>query len=99
MLTLIRSHENRKHNLRYACHLCHKAFGLRTDLERHKVTKHTNELGQKPAKVFKCSNADCWTPEKEYYRKDNFMRHTRRCKKVEGNIEVEMQANEGSVNK
>lgn len=92
MLTSTRNHENRKHNLRYACQHCNAAFGLRADLERHKVTKHTKELSQKPAKVFMCPNAECSTPDKEYFRKDNFMRHTRRCKKAKVKRKVKEQA-------
>lgn len=93
---LLKNHENRKHNLRYGCHLCEAAFGLRADLERHKATKHSNELGQKPTKVYKCPNTDCSTPEKEYFRKDNFMRHTRRCKKAKIKLEEKNQASETS---
>ncbi|KAH8730958.1 hypothetical protein GQ44DRAFT_723188 [Phaeosphaeriaceae sp. PMI808] len=41
---LRRTHQNRKHNLRFVCSICHTAFGLRADLERHKVTKHSDDF-------------------------------------------------------
>jgi len=91
---LDRQHHHRKHNLRHTCPLCDSAFALRADLERHKASKHTNDLEHKP-KVFLCPNIDCARPGKEFIRKDNFKRHVKRCAEAKGKAEGKSKAQQG----
>src|SRR6186713_612471 len=72
---LPRNHHNRQHNLRFRCLKCDVRFGLRTDLERHKRNVHKDTYKPQPSEVYTCMNTGCATPEKEFYRKDNFQRH------------------------
>jgi Zn finger protein HypA/HybF involved in hydrogenase expression len=76
---LLRNHYNRKHNLRYKCDACAIAFGLMKDLERHRSTIHKRLFA---LETFQCPNKDCATPSKLFDRKDNFLRHVSRCKKM-----------------
>jgi hypothetical protein len=71
--------------------MCDASFGLRNDLERHEVTKHSRDFPQDPCKIFRCPNAACSTLEKEYLRKDNFRKHTRRCGKTKRKGEAQKE--------
>lgn len=77
-----RNHHNRIHNLRFTCPVCALAFGLRTDMERHKRNIHKDACESLQVEVFKCTYIGCATPEKEFRRKDNFKRHVERCRKA-----------------
>ncbi|KAF2830484.1 hypothetical protein CC86DRAFT_402522 [Ophiobolus disseminans] len=77
---LRKKHHDRKHNLRYTCVECFVAFGLRKDLERHDHTVHRGRF--RSLQTFCCTNAGCATPEKEFTRKDNFLRHVDRCRQA-----------------
>lgn len=79
-LGLRNKHQNRKHNLRFACSVCPARFGLRLDLKRHNCTVHEALFG--PLEILKCGVAGCATPTKIFNRKDNYMRHVERCQQA-----------------
>ena len=73
-----RNHQNRQHNLGCGCELCKARFGL----HRHENTVHRPAHQSEESssiKCFKCPNMGCKTQEKEYPRKDNYLRHVKRC--------------------
>jgi uncharacterized C2H2 Zn-finger protein len=70
----LNSHVNRKHNQRFECEECGKAFNLRADLNRHKVSVHHPSSGSS----WRCLNVACG---KVFRRKDNYQRHVQSCKK------------------
>jgi uncharacterized C2H2 Zn-finger protein len=70
----LNSHINRKHNQRFKCNECDKAFNLRADLNRHKVSVHHYSSESS----WRCPNVPCG---KVFFRKDNFQRHVQNCKK------------------
>lgn len=69
----LNSHVNRKHDQRYKCDSCHRAFNLRADLLRHESSVHTL------ASAWRCMNEPCLKPGKVFARKDNFRRHVKTC--------------------
>jgi uncharacterized C2H2 Zn-finger protein len=69
----LNSHVNRKHDQRYKCDSCHRAFNLRADLIRHESSVHTL------ASAWRCTNEPCLKPGKVFARKDNFRRHVKTC--------------------
>lgn len=71
-------HFNRKHNKRFKCGDCDKAFSLRADLDRHKVNRHRAT----PERFYHCPNKFCACPNKVFTRKDNYNRHVQRCQKT-----------------
>lgn len=71
----LNSHTNRKHEKRFSCEECDSAFNLQADLQRHKASVH----GASAKLAWRCTNAGCLTPNKVFVRKDNFLRHARRC--------------------
>jgi hypothetical protein len=67
------AHFNRKHNQRFACDQCDKAFSFKADLHRHETAVHNLEKKQAIA---------CPHCSREYARKDNMLRHVKDCPDV-----------------
>jgi uncharacterized Zn-finger protein len=64
---------DRKHERRFKCNICtsHRAFHLKTDLDRHTRTHQNSNTRQR----FVCPEATCL---RSYDRKDNLLRHVKR---------------------
>jgi uncharacterized Zn-finger protein len=73
----LNDHINRKHNRRFHCPICNSAFHLRADLNRH-LTIHNNRHSE-AIKVHHCPNSACY---QSFSRKDNLLRHMKRCDKT-----------------
>lgn len=70
----LNSHHNRKHNQRFKCDECDKAFSLRADLRRHEATVHkagsTGNFSSYPCPATGCVQT--------FLRRDNLLRHMRK---------------------
>ena len=77
-LTINSKHINRKHLRRYQCSFdgCDNAFSLKTNLDRHKTSRHRSEAREEG---LSCPNSWCRSSEKVFTRRDNLERHIRRC--------------------
>ena len=84
---MVKTNENRKHNLRhtkpFVCTVqgCKRVGGFSTsnDLERHTKCKHPLALAESAsARRFRCLVPGCKSKEKSWPRLDNFRSHLKR---------------------
>jgi len=75
-----KKHVNIKHNHRYICQTCNRAFGVKRDMDRHTADKHP-EIN--PQESIFCPNSDCKRSKMGFKRtrKDNLLRHLRKVHK------------------
>jgi len=64
-----------RHNRPYNCSVCMKGFGSKSDLQRHRTSKHRRNA------AFFCNESGCGRSQLGFTRKDHLAQHIRQVHK------------------